>query len=219
MAFAATAWAWTLTLPTTQKFVLVALADMADEEMSCFPSHRTIGRMVGASSRTVARAIVSLEESGLLSRAPRVFENGARGSDRYYLTVGATPLDNLSGAPDTEGGTPLTNAVCAPLIEQPEESIPTETAGDRFDEFWSTYPRKVGKAEARKRWTAATKSTPAEVIVAGAQRFARDPNLPDRQFIPHPSTWLSRGSWEDEALPTRQQPAPQRGYDSTGWLS
>jgi hypothetical protein len=32
-------------------------------------------------------------------------------------------------------------------------------------------------------------------------RAARWPE--DRQFIPHPATWLNQGRWDDEAPPSR----------------
>ncbi|MHA3682810.1 hypothetical protein ACXR2W_00920 [Leucobacter sp. HY1908] len=76
-----------------------------------------------------------------------------------------------------------------------------------FAAFYSSYPRKVGKAAARKAFVAAVKRAgSAQVVVDGARRFAADPNLPsgaERNFIPHPSTWLNRDGWEDEALPPR----------------
>lgn len=72
-----------------------------------------------------------------------------------------------------------------------------------FDRFWSAYPRHVGKQRARSKYAAAAKRADEETIIAGAQRLASDPNLPEQQFIPHPSTWLERDGWEDEPLPPR----------------
>jgi hypothetical protein len=66
------------------------------------------------------------------------------------------------------------------------------------------YPRKVGKAAARKAWTKAARDTDPSLILEGVKRYANDPNLPaDRSFIPHPSTWLNGGRWDDEPLPSR----------------
>jgi hypothetical protein len=39
--------------------------------------------------------------------------------------------------------------------------------------------------------------------VDGAIRLAADPNLPEVAFIPHPSTWLNRGGWDDAPYPPR----------------
>jgi len=75
-------------------------------------------------------------------------------------------------------------------------------SGLAFAEFWSAYPRKVGKAAAKKAWAQAVKRAPANVITAACFQMANDPNLPaDRSLIPHPTTWLNRDGWEDEPYP------------------
>lgn len=64
---------------------------------------------------------------------------------------------------------------------------PPEVSSPGFAEFYLAYPRKVGKEDARKAFEKATKSVDPAVIVEGARRYAADPNLPDKKFIPHPS--------------------------------
>lgn len=86
------------------------------------------------------------------------------------------------------------------------------TAPSRFDEFWSLVPRKVGKDKARTAYAAAVKRAGDEqTVIDGMRRFATDPNLPEPRFIPHPTTWLSRGGWEDDPLPSRT-PSPQESH-------
>jgi len=70
-----------------------------------------------------------------------------------------------------------------------------------FEEFWAWYPRKVGKAAARKAWKKC--KTDSETVIAGALRMATDSNLPEMQFIPHPSTWLNEERWNDDPYPPR----------------
>lgn len=83
-------------------------------------------------------------------------------------------------------------------LEQPKVE-PSAT----FAEFYLAYPRKVAKEAARQAFEKAVRSTDPALIVAGARRFASDPNLPDKQFIPHPASWLNAGRWDDEPLPER----------------
>lgn len=74
----------------------------------------------------------------------------------------------------------------------------------RFDEFWAACPRKVGKQKARTKYAAAVKRAGDEqTVIDGMRRLAADPNLPEAQFIPHPTTWLERNGWEDDPLPAR----------------
>ena len=79
----------------------------------------------------------------------------------------------------------------------------SERAPDRFEEFWSHYPRKVGKKAAKAKYAAACKRADPQQVIDGAERLAHDPNLPEERFIPHPTTWLERDGWEDGPLPER----------------
>lgn len=106
MAHKATNWAWELDLPMAQKFVLVALADMADEHLSCFPGQKRIAVMVGSSERTVRRALADLEELGLIEREARRSDVGYRTSDRYVLKVKRRPTGQIgrkSNRPNSPG--------------------------------------------------------------------------------------------------------------------
>lgn len=108
------------------------------------------------------------------------------------------------GAQHTAGGGALFGDDEAPPIPPPG-----------FDDFWSAYPRKVGKAAAERAWTKATKRADPAAIVAGAERYAVERAAVERrkgkphavQFTAHPSTWLNDGRWDDEAE------APDRGRD------
>ena len=86
---------------------------------------------------------------------------------------------------------------CSPATPSSERAL------DRFEEFWSHYPRKVGKQKARAKFQAACKRAEPQQVIDGAERLAHDPNLPEERFIPHPTTWLERDGWEDGPLPER----------------
>ncbi len=70
-------------------------------------------------------------------------------------------------------------------------------------QFYAAYPKKVAKLEVDKAYAKALKSATHEEIMAGLERYKR--NLPaERQFIPHPATWLNKGRWHDEAAPAKR---------------
>ena len=172
----------------------------------------------------VSRGLANLSEAGLIARYEadgRPYLSVIKWGDhqridkpakaRYprYDAEGATPRDTLAtpsrdprawsrGAEEQrrrgEGG----ELPCSPAAPSSVRAIPA-----RFDEFWEIYPRKVGKDRARTSYLAATRRTDEQVVIDGALRLAQDPNLPEAQFIPHPTTWLNRGGWQDEPLPDR----------------
>lgn len=69
-----------------------------------------------------------------------------------------------------------------------------------FEEFWRAYPRKVGK-DAAARAFAKRKVDPALLAQMLAALKRQAPSLDHREggrFIPHPSTWLNDGRWQDD---------------------
>jgi hypothetical protein len=88
------------------------------------------------------------------------------------------------------------------LPEYRIQNTEINTSSNKFDDFWSVYPRKVGKRDAERAYTRALKVASSEEIFDGAKRYAADPNR-TAEFTAHPATWLNRGSWADEPLPPR----------------
>ena len=86
-----------------------------------------------------------------------------------------------------------------------EDAKKEPMASVTFNEFWSVYPRKVGKQDSYRAWGRALKLADAQTIIDGAQRFRDDPNR-EAEFTPHPTTWLNQGRWEDDPLPPRSRP-------------
>lgn len=70
---------------------------------------------------------------------------------------------------------------------------------DDFETFWNCYPRKIGKKAARKAWQKATdKPCLAALLEALDQQKRSEQWLKEGgQFIPHPTTWLNQGRWDD----------------------
>jgi hypothetical protein len=59
---------WALDLPDSEKIVLLALADCANDEGGCWPSMRTLTVKCSKTDRTIQTAIKSLVDKGHLSR-------------------------------------------------------------------------------------------------------------------------------------------------------
>lgn len=84
---------------------------------------------------------------------------------------------------------------------------------ERFEAFWSAYPKKVARADAVKAWGKALKAADADTLIAGALRYAAEQHGKDPTYTKHPATWLNKGCWTDEPAPPRppSAPAPRGG--------
>lgn len=78
---------------------------------------------------------------------------------------------------------------------------------DDFDRFWMLYPVKVGKIKARASWDRAMRRVDAETVIrslpAHVAAWQADPRYP--KFVPHPTTWLNRGGWDDDVVASKRR--------------
>jgi len=72
-------------------------------------------------------------------------------------------------------------------------------ADDGFSDFWNPYPRKVGKAETKKRWKRLGVQDRAAAALAATHlaAYAQEPGT-DLQYVSHPATFIGpKRTWED----------------------
>ena len=202
---------WRTDLPTVEKMVLLVIADHAsDDGTEAWPSQATIAAKASISIRTVQRAVNSLVAAGYLW-----MEKGAGGSancredrrpHRYTINIKRLRGDIVTTRDDRgdiDGGNEATLAPTTGRQSRPMNH-PNKPSNEtpEFDVFWKAYPIKVGKAAALKAWVKAIKVETADVIIAGAIRYADDPNR-HPSFTAHAATWLNAHRWNDSALPPR----------------
>ena len=91
----------------------------------------------------------------------------------------------------------------------------------RFSDFWSAYPRKVGKGSAEKAWKRLKPSenlTKTMIAAVEAQKQSGQWKRDGGQYIPNPATWLNQKRWEDDVTEpflgeTYQSKPLQTSYD------
>ena len=118
-----------------------------------------------------------------------------------HCNVSETPSDTDT---DTEppisppsGGVSQTRSapLSAPL------SAPRLPIAKWFAEFWETYPRRVGRKAAEKKYAAlATCEEVHTAIMHGLRQQLPAMRAKEIEFVPHPATWLNQGRWMDETV-------------------
>jgi hypothetical protein len=81
-------------------------------------------------------------------------------------------------------------------------SSPKPKVSESFNEFYSNYPKKVGKLAAMKAYEKALKLVDATTLLHAAIQYSQATRGKDPKFIPHPATWLNQGRWDDEQVKT-----------------
>lgn len=197
-----------------QKLVLLAIADHQGE-LGAWPSISTLASMVNASERSVQRDIQELVSMGELIVEERMAPTRSKyRANLYWVNVPGAPeivevTESVLEVTDstlevTESGLEVTPVVMLNLNRNLKETIyPPHEVEEAFQKFYNAYPRKREPLAARKAFAKALEHATPDVIVAGAERLAADPNLPPKQFIPYPATWLNSGGWDDEPYEER----------------
>ncbi|MDE0250953.1 MAG: helix-turn-helix domain-containing protein [Gammaproteobacteria bacterium] len=113
MSTTAREWALRQALAPVHKFVLVVLADAADDQGICWPRISTVAEKVGVSTRTVQRAVQHLTQKELVTVEPRKRSDGSSSSNLYRLRLRegvnlSPPPDKVTSSPDRMTPPPVT---------------------------------------------------------------------------------------------------------------
>lgn len=214
MSLQALSWAFAQqSLKSPQKFVLVTLANYADENGSCFPGQARISLDTGMSVRSVKRCLKSLEELGYIWVENRQRANGSRTSNRYLLKLIQSAMLSPPKVPTCHppGDTlsPPEPSLNRKLIKERKKEIKKKEnpPPNGFDDFYFHYPLKVAKKAARQKYDVAIKSgVDPTTILEACKRYAKEQKKHGAPFTAHPSTWLNQGRYEDATDKTNAEP-------------
>jgi hypothetical protein len=162
-----------------------------------------LAKQNGCGKDRIRTYIRELVEAGYLLRSA-----GQRHNEKGYLAG----YDYLTQDPPSSGyPTKAQPTKVQPTKENPalKKTIEKNTIEKKtieiedFDKFWKIYPSRLGKGEARVAFVKAVNKVGLESVMNGVRRLAEDPNLPPRQYIPRPATWLNQERWDDDPYPAR----------------
>lgn len=203
-----------LNMPLSSQVLYFHLAMRADDDGFINNTQKII-RMIGASpddfNILIAKQFILTFDTGVIVIRHWLMHNYIR-NDRYKATqhiqekkqLGVT--EDKSYTKDIVGmslGIPNGNPDKVRLeLELGKSNITT----DRFEEFWSAYPKKIGKDKCR-RWFASRKVDDILITTMlttlDTQKKSTQWVKDNGQFIPHPYTWLNQGRWQDEIEQSR----------------
>lgn len=142
---------WDLDLPDSDKIVLLALADCANDEGHCWPSVASLVRKCTKSERTIQGCIKRLVDEGHLTRR----EVPGKGCNYTVHPRGNTPAVIAPRSDNAPQGTTQTPAAAA---DKPSRTIITEAeASDMVlsawnkDSEWSGLHKARGSSNSRKQ--------------------------------------------------------------------
>ena len=175
------------------KYLLMIIASYTNSDGVCYPSITSICERSELSRSTVIRTINWCVDNKYLLRS-----SGRTGvaSTYQFTCLMETDMD------DDQGSVTQTPQVISNIIKINDNNNNTTWSVTQtpptFDAFWSAYPRKIAKGHARKAFEKACKLADPAEIIAAVGKFAYAMQDTEKQYIPHPTTWLNGERWEDD---------------------
>jgi pyocin large subunit-like protein len=207
---------------SSDKFVLLVLANYADQDGFCWPHVGTIAELTLLSVRAVRRCLTRLDGTFLTVEKQRgTF--GQQASSHYFLDLNSEIIvqsDILSPSVQSDIDAP---PECHPRQNQ-SDSVATYNNDEPsyihvnntivqndvlivetdvlFDEWWKLYPRKQDKKKALAAWAKQGCEKNADSLIDTLRnQIANDAQYSgDQQYIPLPSSYLNKEKFNDEIV-------------------
>ena len=191
-------------LKPATKIVLYWLADHHNGETNkCFPSLTRLAECCEMDKTSVIRHIDFLMVHGFIRKVKEKRSDGGFTSNTYILNL---------AEPKSQNTTSPSGKTQPPLVAKHDPNLVSHNLGsnevvivrsideviDYFKEFWSRYPRKVGKAQAEKSIAKALTKIEGDELLRKVDLFASVCKGKDQKFVPHAATWLNQERWTDE---------------------
>lgn len=187
--------------PSSTKFVLVALADYANDWHEAYPSITTLCNRTSQDRKTVMTNLQRLQQAGL------IVDTGVRRGKTQQVRVYKILLADVEAKNSPKKGT-------VPKTGQSHfspETVPK--TGHRtvsepiFLYLWNLWPMKKNRVGAERVWEGML-DVERQAALDVAKRFLTA--LPDWQTVPHLSSYLSQRRWEDDLTPIEVKQPKQK---------
>ena len=181
--------------------------------------------ILDTSSRTFTKICKSLQTESLIfceSSSDRLtisVPNILKYKDEYSKKSGQTPepiradREQIESRTETDTEPSPTGDVLALTAPEPKQRVrkPKPEAipeSPEFVEFYSLYPRHVGRGPAWRAWQKHVHNGDAPKVIAGLKAALPALNRAEEDKRPHPSTWLDQERWRDREGVIEPNPSP-----------
>ncbi|MDO7612710.1 MAG: helix-turn-helix domain-containing protein [Crocinitomicaceae bacterium] len=183
---------------STDKLILIILANFTDAENTCYPSHKKIAELCECSTDTVIRSLKRLKELNFIEVEKRfqlTQNNNHRQTSNIYKLLIDTQ-SQIATPPPMQNATPIT------YHNKKEYS-------KEFEIFWKEYPNRPNdnKFGASQKFCVIMKNKEIdfELLLKRTVLFAKSQVGKDEKFIPHAKTWLSQKRYNDVEQPKQRK--------------
>jgi len=181
---------------TLQEKVFIVEINSLNNEQGCYANNSYFADFFNLSKTRVSLVIKSLIDKGYIS-SQIVYKQGTKQIEKRVLRVIDSYLTKVKD--------PYLRNVKYPIYEKLKDNNTvnntiinnnkTSKKGERFEQFWNTYGKKVDKKKAREQWMKLSEDDIKQLFYKLEGWLKSHPEF---KYRPHPMRWLRDRRWEDE---------------------
>ena len=183
---------------STDKLILIILANFTDAENTCYPSHKKIAELCECSTDTVIRSLKRLKDLDFIDIEKR-FQLTQNNNHRQTSNIYKLNIDTQS-----QNATPPPMQNATPITYNNKKEYSKE-----FEIFWKEYPNRPNDnkfgASQKFNLVMRNKEITFENLINKTKLFAKSQTGKDEKFIPHAKTWLSQKRFNDVEQPKQRK--------------
>ena len=197
MSWSALKWASEVKVgSSTDKLILIILANFTDAENTCYPSHKKIAELCECSTDTVIRALKRLVDNNFIEVEKR-FQVTQNNNHRQTSNIYKLNIDTQS-----QNATPPPMQNATPITYHNKYS-------KEFELFWKEYPNRPNDnkfgASQKFHIIMRDKEISFQDLMNKTILFAKSQLGKDERFIPHAKTWLLQKRFNDVEKPKQRK--------------
>jgi len=198
-------------IPKSAKYFCLYLSTFMNHENDiAWPSQSRITHETGLDIKTLRKATQWLEENEWLvvKRKSHVVHNSHNKQNEYSIGIPSYIVSDNLVVPKTDPpkcNPPKTHPIEVPKTDlvryqnAPYNNNVNNNLNNNvlFDQFWSLYPNKVGKVNARKKFNRLSKKN-QQLVIDDVKKRKEGYGPWAKGMVLNPNNYLSDGRWEDE---------------------
>lgn len=189
-------------LKPNAKLLYGEITALCNKEGYCWAQNKYFSDLYSVTKTTISDWVKNLKDCGYIE-VQIIYREGSKEILNRYIRLSEEATQEIQNTP--------TQKIQKVNTTDTNTTVSTTLNIDHFEAFWSAYPRKVGKAMARKAWSqkVSDDQTVMRIAVNIEQRLLQG-EWSDVKFIPHPSTYLTQERWEDDLQINAQNKIPNK---------
>lgn len=199
------------------RLLFAEITALCNKEGYCWAGNQYFADLYEVDKTTVSGWIGQLKTRGYLT-VQMQYKEGSKQILNRYIKINGEAIDKIINTSPENDLYPIDQKA---KVNTTINNTFNNTVNS-FDTFWNLYPRKAGKANAKKAWQKLNPDCSVMELIAEniADRLAKGEWTKDKEsYILHASTFLNQNRWEDEVLEKQHERPKSIDSAASKWLN